>query len=94
MPGDLHDCKQHVGIVFVVPPRWRCVLNMLQPPPSQLVHRAFGEFVVGAASIQPLPDTCDFVLESCAFLAEFCPEEGVREQQSNKRLERYLGKHI
>ena len=67
---------------------------MLQPPPLQLVHRAFGEFVVDAASIQPLPDTFDFVLESCAFLAEFYPDERVRQQQFNKRLEQYLGKPI
>ena len=43
---------------------------MLQPPPLQLVHRAFGEFMVDAATIQPSPDTFDFILESCAFLAE------------------------
>ena len=67
---------------------------MLQPPPLQLVHRAFGEFVEGTTSIQPLPDTFDFVLESCAFLAEFYPDEGVRQQQFNKRLEQYLGKPI
>lgn len=67
---------------------------MLQPPPLQLVHRAFGEFMADAASVQPSPDTFDFVLESCAFLAEFYPNESVKQQQFNKRLEQYLGKPI
>ena len=58
------------------------------------MHRAFGEFEADAASIQPSPDTFDFVLEACRLLAEFYPDEGVRQQLFNKHLEHYLNKPI
>lgn len=67
---------------------------MLQPPPFQLVHRVFGEFLAGAAGIQPSPDTFEFVLEMCAVLTDFHPDERIRQQLFNKRLEQYLGKPI
>ena len=66
----------------------------MQPPPLQLVHRVFGEFEADAASAQPSPDTFDFVLEACGLLAEFYPDEGVRQQLFNKCLEQYLSKTI
>ncbi len=60
----------------------------------QLVHRVFGEFVADAASIQPLPDTFDFVLEACALVADFYPDESIRQQLFSRHLEQYLGKPI
>lgn len=66
----------------------------LQCPPLQLVHRVFGEFETDAASIQPSPDTFDFVLEACGLLADFYPNEGVRQQLFNKHLEHYLDQSI
>ncbi len=67
---------------------------MLQPPPLQLVHRVFGGFVSDAASIQPSPDTFDFVLETCALLADFYPDESIRQQLFNRHLAQYLGQTI
>lgn len=66
----------------------------MQPPPLQLVHRVFGEFVSDAAGIQPSPDTFDFVLETCALLADFYPDESIRQQLFNRHLAQYLGKTI
>ena len=66
----------------------------MQPPPLQLVHKVFGQFEADAASVQPSPDTFDFVLEACGLLAEFYPDEGVRQQLFNKCLEQYLSKSI
>ncbi|KAL0049923.1 hypothetical protein WJX82_000834 [Trebouxia sp. C0006] len=63
-------------------------------PPLQLVHRVFGKFETDAASIQPSPDTFDFVLEACGLLADFYPDEGVRQQLFNKHLEHYLDQSI
>ncbi len=67
---------------------------MLQSPPLQLVHEVFGEFLSDAASIQPLPDTFDFVLEICTLLADFYPDERTRQQLFTKRFEVYLDRPI
>lgn len=84
-------CKHKVG---GCPLKITRLVSTLQCPSLQLVHRAFGEFEADAASIQPSPDTFDFVLEPCRLLAEFYPDEGVRQQLFNKHLEHYLNKQI
>ena len=55
-----------------------------------MVHRVFGEFEADSASIQPSPDTFDFVLEACGLLAEFYPDEYMRQQLFNDCLAQYL----
>ena len=66
----------------------------MQCPPLQLVHRVFGEFQEDVASIQPSPDTFDFVLEACGLLADFYPDERMTQQLFNRCLEKYLDREI
>ena len=89
--------KLHTTLKYKVsgsPLQFEQSMYKLQCPPLQLVHRVFGEFETDAASIQPSPKTFDFVLEACGLLADFYPDEGVRQQLFNKHLEHYLNQSI
>ena len=58
------------------------------------MHKVFGEFEADAASVQPSSKTLQFVLEACGLLADFYPDESVRQQLFNKLLGKYLENHI
>ena len=90
----LHVCRLLLCTKLLAVSSYKGICVTAAPPPPQLVHRVFGESEADAASIQPSPDTFDFVLEACGVLADFYPDEGVRQQLLNKCLEKYLSKSI
>ena len=66
----------------------------MQAPPFALVDKVFAEFADNYATIEPSRESLDFVVDACNLLAQFLPDEEVRQQKFLALLGARMGKQF